>query len=224
MPFVSLHSPCKRSFASSLLAKTTQVDDTGGGAVYLLGMKPSTISRCSFLANTASNGGGLGALFGTYAVYDSLFDGNQATGYGANNDDAGQCPDYMNNGQHQIGSGGAARAFDAFDGDVKCSSGPAQRPTRRLDRHLPAIQRSGDGVADLEGTGQRKACAGLWREIGGPGESHRRHTGYPAAWLQVGDGDRKRGERDIGERGQAGVRTQPRTLVIARRRYLQIEQ
>ena len=81
--------------------------DTGGGAVYLLGMKPSTISRCSFLGNSASNGGGLGALFGTYAVYDSLFDGNDATGTGANDVDATRCP-YDN---HQIGSGGNGGAM-----------------------------------------------------------------------------------------------------------------
>jgi hypothetical protein len=81
--------------------------DTGGGAVYIVGAKPATIATCSFLGNKASNGGGLGALFGTYAVYDSLFDGNDASGTGANDVDAGRCP-YDN---HQIGSGGNGGAM-----------------------------------------------------------------------------------------------------------------
>jgi hypothetical protein len=94
--------------------------DTGGGAVYLLGTKPATISRCSFLGNRASNAGGLGGLFATELVYDSLFDGNEATGNGANNDDATQCPDYMNAGQHQVGSGGNGGAMysDGVAADV----------------------------------------------------------------------------------------------------------
>jgi hypothetical protein len=84
--------------------------DTGGGAIYLLGTLPATISRCSFLNNRASNAGGIGSLFATDFIYDSLFDGNDATGYGANNDDASQCP-YMNNGQHEVGSGGNGGAI-----------------------------------------------------------------------------------------------------------------
>lgn len=85
--------------------------DTGGGAVYLLGSKPATISSCSFLGNRASNAGGLGALFATLRIYDSLFDGNDATGSGANSDDAAQCPYPNENGQHQVGSGGNGGAF-----------------------------------------------------------------------------------------------------------------
>lgn len=84
--------------------------DTGGGAVYLLGTRPATIARCSFLNNRASNAGGLGGLFATLDVYDSLFDGNEATGYGANNDDASKCA-YLNAGQHQTGSGGNGGAL-----------------------------------------------------------------------------------------------------------------
>lgn len=79
--------------------------DTGGGAVYLLGCQPAVVSRCSFLSNSGSNAGGIGALFAQLTLYDSLFDGNTATGNGANNDDASKCA-YINNGQHEIGSGG----------------------------------------------------------------------------------------------------------------------
>jgi hypothetical protein len=84
--------------------------DTGGGAVYLLGSKPATFSSCSFLGNRASNAGALGGLFATLSIYDSLFDGNQATGTGANDDDPSRCT-YLNNGQHQVGSGGNGGAI-----------------------------------------------------------------------------------------------------------------
>ena len=84
--------------------------DTGGGAVYLLGAQPATLARCSFLQNRASNAGAVGALFATLNVYDSLFEGNEATGTGANNDDPSQCA-YLNNGQHEIGSGGNGGAL-----------------------------------------------------------------------------------------------------------------
>jgi len=95
--------------------------DTGGGAIYLLGAKPATISSCSFLANRASNAGALGALFATLSIYDSLFDGNDATGTGANSDDRNQCPVLNVNGQYQVGSGG--------NGGALCSDGVAMSIT-----------------------------------------------------------------------------------------------
>jgi hypothetical protein len=85
--------------------------DTGGGAVYLLGSKPAVFSSCSFLGNRASNAGALGGLFATLSIYDSLFDGNDATGWGANSDDAAACPYANENGQHQVGSGGNGGAI-----------------------------------------------------------------------------------------------------------------
>jgi hypothetical protein len=84
--------------------------DTGGGAIYLLGTKPAYISGCTFMNNRASNAGAMGSLFAENYIYDSLFDGNVATGHGANNDDPDQCT-YVNNGQHQVGSGGNGGAI-----------------------------------------------------------------------------------------------------------------
>jgi hypothetical protein len=84
--------------------------DTGGGAIYLLGTKPAYISSCSFLGNRASNAGAMGSLFAENFIYDSLFDGNVATGNGANNNDPNKCS-YINNGQYQIGSGGNGGAI-----------------------------------------------------------------------------------------------------------------
>jgi hypothetical protein len=84
--------------------------DTGGGAIYLLGSKPAFIVGSTFRGNGASNAGAVGALFTELNVINSLFTENEATGSGANSDDAEQCS-VMNNGQHQVGSGGNGGAL-----------------------------------------------------------------------------------------------------------------
>jgi len=84
--------------------------DTGGSALYLLGVKAAYIASCSFLNNRASNAGGMGSLFANNFIYNSLFDENQATGHGANMDDANKC-DYINNDQNEVGSGGNGGAI-----------------------------------------------------------------------------------------------------------------
>jgi len=84
--------------------------DTGGGAVYALGCKAVYISQCTFKNNRASNGAGLGSLFATLFIYNSLFEGNETTGHGANMDDANKC-DSINNDQHEVGSGGNGGAI-----------------------------------------------------------------------------------------------------------------
>ncbi len=63
-----------------------------------------------FTNNSASNAGAVGGLFAQLAIYNSLFQGNTATGNGANNDDASQCS-AINNGQNEIGSGGNGAAI-----------------------------------------------------------------------------------------------------------------
>jgi predicted outer membrane repeat protein len=84
--------------------------DTGGGAIYVNGSKPAFIVSSTFRNNSGSNAGGIGALFVELNLYDCLFTGNQATGNGANGDDATQCS-VINNGQHQVGSGGNGGAI-----------------------------------------------------------------------------------------------------------------
>jgi len=80
--------------------------DTGGGAIYVLGSKTGTvIVGSTFIANSASNGGAVGTLFSNMSIYNSLFQGNMASGSGANNDDATMCS-VINNGQNEVGSGG----------------------------------------------------------------------------------------------------------------------
>jgi hypothetical protein len=85
--------------------------DTGGGAIYLLASKSGAVIAGSvFTNNAASNAGAVGALFGQLTIYNSLFQSNTATGNGANNDDSSQCS-AINNGQHEIGSGGNGAAI-----------------------------------------------------------------------------------------------------------------
>jgi hypothetical protein len=85
--------------------------DTGGGAIYITGSKHGALIVSSvFVGNSASNAGAIGALFATLEIYDSLFRDNKATGDGANSDDATKCS-AINNGQHEVGSGGNGGAI-----------------------------------------------------------------------------------------------------------------
>ena len=85
--------------------------DTGGGAIYIFGSKNgAVIAGSAFTNNAASNAGAVGALFAQLAIYNSLFQGNTATGHGANDDDSSQCS-VINNNQHEIGSGGNGAAI-----------------------------------------------------------------------------------------------------------------
>jgi hypothetical protein len=85
--------------------------DTGGGAIYVLGSKSGvTIVGSVFTNNSASNAGAVGGLFAQLAIYNSRFQDNAAVGNGANNDDATKCS-VINNGQHEVGSGGNGAAI-----------------------------------------------------------------------------------------------------------------
>jgi hypothetical protein len=85
--------------------------DVAGGAIRMLGSKHGVvIVASSFLGNSASNGAAVGCLFSELDVYDSRFEGNVASGHDANNDDASKC-NVINNGQHEIGSGGNGGAL-----------------------------------------------------------------------------------------------------------------
>ncbi len=86
--------------------------DVGGGAIYVLGSKHGAlIVGSTFTNNSAANGGAVGGLFCELDVYDSLFTGNTATGNGANNNNQAECPDAMNAGQYEVGSGGNGGAL-----------------------------------------------------------------------------------------------------------------
>lgn len=85
--------------------------DTGGGAIYILGSKHGAlIVNSTFTNNQASNAGAVGGLFAQLEIYNSVFTNNKATGNGANSDDATKCS-VINNGQHEVGSGGNGGAI-----------------------------------------------------------------------------------------------------------------
>jgi hypothetical protein len=92
--------------------------DTGGGAIYINGSKNGVlIVGSTFIGNKAANAGAVGCLFAELDVYNSLFQNNQAIGHDANNDDATKCS-AINNGQHEVGSGGNGGALYS-DGNSK---------------------------------------------------------------------------------------------------------
>jgi hypothetical protein len=92
--------------------------DTGGGAIYLSGTAaPSYIASSTFQNNKASNAGAIGMLWAGAFIYNSLFDGNEAVGTGANNNTPSECT-CMNNGQNQVGSGGNGGAIYKDGGDA----------------------------------------------------------------------------------------------------------
>jgi hypothetical protein len=85
--------------------------DVGGGAIRMLGSKHGLlVVGSTFIGNHAANGAAIGCLFSALDVYDSVFDGNTATGHDANNVDANACH-VMNNGQYEVGSGGNGGAL-----------------------------------------------------------------------------------------------------------------
>jgi hypothetical protein len=85
--------------------------DTGGGAIYVLASKHgAVIVGSTFSKNAASNAGAVGGLFTDLRIYNSLFSQNTAVGNGANYDDSTQCS-VINNGQHEVGSGGNGGAI-----------------------------------------------------------------------------------------------------------------
>jgi hypothetical protein len=91
--------------------------DTGGGALYLFGSGTlSYVAHSTFQNNTASNAGAIGMLWVGASIYDSLFEGNQAVGTGANNVDSTMCSCDDGNGD-QTGSGGNGGAIYKDGGD-----------------------------------------------------------------------------------------------------------
>lgn len=131
MPIPSAPAPCSQGFndgeggaiyvrdgnltvIDSLFEDNTAAPlgpDVGGGAIRMLGSKHGIlVVGSTFRRNQASNGAAIGCLFSELDVYDSLVEDNTATGHDANNDDATMCS-VINNGQHEIGSGGNGGAL-----------------------------------------------------------------------------------------------------------------
>ena len=92
--------------------------DVGGGAIALGGSLSAIIWGSAFNENSGANSGAIYALNSQLDVYDSNFQGNEATGNGANSDDASQCSVVATGtGQNQVGSGGNGGAIGIDGGD-----------------------------------------------------------------------------------------------------------
>lgn len=84
--------------------------DVGGGAIYLSGALGAVVVGSTFIGNSGSNSGAIGALNSDLDVYNSRFEDNSALGFGANSDDGTKCSVVAKTNQHQVGSGGNAGA------------------------------------------------------------------------------------------------------------------
>jgi hypothetical protein len=85
--------------------------DTGGGAIYAVGSLEVTVVGSRFLRNSGSNSGAIGLLQSTATVVNSRFEGNRATGDGANYVQPG-CPPFNHSEQGGAGGNGGAMAVD----------------------------------------------------------------------------------------------------------------
>src|SRR5205085_12173629 len=83
--------------------------DVAGGGVYAVGSLDVTIVGSRFKNNQASNGGAVGSLFSNLTLVDDVFDGNRATGSGANYIDP-MCN--VNGGESGDGGNGGAVVVD----------------------------------------------------------------------------------------------------------------
>jgi hypothetical protein len=110
-----------RAFDVSFINNTAGLlgPDNGGGAIYIEGSFGAYISSCTFQGNRGSNAGGIGGLYADLYIYNSLFDANQAVGYGANIDDSALCSYQIeppwdtdpSDLQYEVGSGGNGGAI-----------------------------------------------------------------------------------------------------------------
>lgn len=93
--------------------------DTGGGAIYALGALEVIVVGSSFIDNAGSNGGAIYLLQSDGVFVNARFEGNRATGTGANFGGAAGCPTF--NHELQGGAGGNAGAVGIDGGSVERS-------------------------------------------------------------------------------------------------------
>lgn len=86
--------------------------DTGGGAIYALGARELVVVGSSFIGNEGSNSGAIGLLQTDGVFYNSVFQGNRATGEGQNYGGATGCPTFNHAEQGGAGGNGAAIGID----------------------------------------------------------------------------------------------------------------
>ena len=98
-------------------AAATPGPDVGGGAIYANGSLGVVVVDSRFSNDTGANGGAIGSLNSDFTLVGDRFDGNSATGSGANSVDTGKCS--VNGGEIGDGGNGGAVAIDGgSDGSV----------------------------------------------------------------------------------------------------------
>ncbi|MEM7049338.1 MAG: hypothetical protein AAF604_06750 [Acidobacteriota bacterium] len=75
--------------------------DVAGGAIYSRGATPTTIVGSVFQNNRCSSGGALGHLFADLELFNSILDGNRATGTGGNPGNGGNGGGVYSDGNSQ---------------------------------------------------------------------------------------------------------------------------
>jgi hypothetical protein len=98
-------------------AAATPGPDVGGGAVYVMGSREATVIGSTFTGNSGSNGGAVGLLQTDGAFYNSVFQGNVASGTGQNYQGgaASGCPGVAQADQGGAGGNGGAVSIDGAD-------------------------------------------------------------------------------------------------------------
>ena len=106
--------------------------DVGGGAIYAIGSLGVIVVGSRFIGNSGSNGGAIGSLNSDLTLVDNSFDGNKATGSGANSIDS-KCS--VNGGESGNGGNGGAVAIDGgADGTVAICGNVFTHQRRRRAR------------------------------------------------------------------------------------------
>lgn len=91
--------------------------DTGGGAIFAVGALEVVVVGSTFIDNEGSNGGAIGLLQSDGLFYNTVFEGNRATGMGQNFGGASGCPEF--NHAEQGGAGGNSGAVGIDGGSVE---------------------------------------------------------------------------------------------------------
>lgn len=91
--------------------------DVGGGAIYAAGSLNVTVVGSRFTGNSGSNDGAIGMLQTDGGIFNSLFQGNSATGTGQNfaTAEVASCPGLGHAGQGGAGGNGGAVGVDGSD-------------------------------------------------------------------------------------------------------------
>ena len=175
--------------------------DVAGGAISGIGNPAATtVVGCAFRGNRAANGGALGSLHTEVTIIDSTFEGNEATGRGANSvDGTGQQVGHGGNGGALsmdgenrtlsiCGSTFRANRAGAFGGALFRTSYHEEATTidrSTLDANVVADEPdSGAGAAYLQGTRATITASAVTRNTANGGAGLRFHD-HGAAQARV---------------------------------------